>query len=228
MLLSIKNLHKKFNTEAEDVIIFNDFSLNVLQGESLAITGESGSGKSTLLNLIAKLDSFNQGKIFFEDTDIGLFNENQTSYYRNQDLGFIFQFHFLLKDFNVLENVALNALIGGLNEKDAKEKSAYLLNEVGLSDKVKYNIAKLSGGERQRVAIARSLINDPKLILADEPTGSLDEKNCKAIQNLLFTLTAKKNCSLLLVTHDKVLASLASRQIHLKKYSYENNENYEN
>lgn len=222
MLLSIKNLHKKFNTETEDVIIFKDFSLDVAQGQSLAITGESGSGKSTLLNLIAKLDDFNQGKIFFENNDIKSFTENQTSYYRNQDLGFIFQFHFLLKDFNVLENVSLNALIGGLNEKEAKEKSAYLLNEVGLSDKVKYSIEKLSGGERQRVAIARALINDPKLILADEPTGSLDEKNSMAIQNLLFTLTTKKNCSLLLVTHDKVLASLANKQIHLKKYSYEN------
>lgn len=216
-IIELEDLYKSYRTGDEELVVFDGFSFKAEAGESVAVTGESGSGKSTLLNLIAGLDSFQKGRLAVCSQPIKDLNEQELSRYRNRNLGFIFQFHFLLKDFNALENVAMPALIGGQSLKTAKRRALELLEAVQLADKQKRFLGQLSGGERQRVAIARALMNDPQLILADEPTGSLDEKNADKAAELLLDLTAKGRKTLLLVTHDRQLAKKCRRSISLAK-----------
>ena len=215
-LLRIEHLEKWFEAGTERQIIFSDFSYALDQGQTLAVTGESGSGKSTLLNLIAGLDAIQGGEIYSCGYCVSSMDEKGLASYRNSSLGFIFQMHFLLNDFTALENVLMPAMIGNQAAK-AKDRAKFLLDKVGLSNKMKSFPRQLSGGECQRVAIARALVNDPQMILADEPTGSLDRRNADLVRDLLFRLVEEERKTLILVTHDERIASLCRYRLPLSK-----------
>ena len=168
----------------------------------MSITGSSGSGKSTLLNMIGGLEKIDSGTITAGEYIVSDANDEQLTVYRRHFLGFVFQFHYLLKDFSTIENVMLPALIAGEKKSSARERAYMLLQEVHLDDRAEQNVLQLSGGERQRVAVARALINDPALILADEPTGNLDPTNAIVVRNLLFSMVQKHKKALIVVTHD--------------------------
>lgn len=209
IVLKIDNLKKiyKDNISGESLTILDGLSMEVSEGSKNIIIGESGSGKSTLLNIIGALDSITEGSVKVGEFDLSKMNETSLEKFRSKFLGLIFQFHYLLKDFTALENVFLPAYMTGTSKKDAMEKAKSLLVDVGLEHRMNHIPAKLSGGERQRVAVARSLINDPKLILADEPTGNLDPVNAQIISELLFSVVEKYKKTLILVTHDKEIAT---------------------
>ena len=205
-ILFISNLVKKFEANNENLIILDNLNFEIMKPQKIIITGESGSGKSTLLNIIAGLDSFNEGKIYAGEYIVHNLEETKLSEYRSKYLGLIFQFHYLLKDFTALENIMLPSLIKGTNKREAKEKAIMLLEEVKLQNRINHYPCELSGGERQRVAVARSLINEPYLILADEPTGNLDKDNAILVRDLLFSVVEKHKKTLILVTHDIEIA----------------------
>lgn len=217
IILKISDLEKKYTTDSETLVVFNDLNFDVARGSKNTIVGESGCGKSTLLNIIAGIDKFSSGKVIAGKWNIGILNEKQLSEYRSKFLGIIFQFHYLLKDFSALENVYMPALIAGVSKKEAVKKAEQLLEDVGVYDRKKHLPSQLSGGERQRVAVARALINNPKLILADEPTGNLDPANAEKIGNLLFSMTEKYQKTLILVTHDLNLAKKGDRQLKISE-----------
>lgn len=208
VVLSIKNLTKTYKDQisGEELTILKDLSVDFLAGSKNIIIGESGCGKSTLLNIVGALDSITSGSVVAGKYNISELNEQGLEEYRSKYLGLIFQFHYLLKDFTALENVFLPAYMTGLSKKQAMDKAKQLLVDVGMEHRMDHIPAKLSGGERQRVAVARSLINDPSLILADEPTGNLDPANSKLISELLFSVVDKYNKTLILVTHDREIA----------------------
>ena len=205
-IIQIKDLEKTYFSDSEELTILKDLNLTVKQGTKVVIVGESGSGKSTLLNIIGGIDKITTGSVIAGKWNLTNLNETEVSEYRSTFLGLIFQFHYLLKDFTALENVYMPALIAGLPKKEALEKAEKLLQDVGVYERKDHLPSQLSGGERQRVAVARSLINDPSLILADEPTGNLDPANAVLIGDLLFSMVEKYNKTLLLVTHDLSLA----------------------
>ena len=205
-IVEIKNLEKTYVSDSEKLTILKDLNLTVKEGSKLVIVGESGSGKSTLLNIIGGIDKVTSGSVIAGKWDISTLNEAELAEYRSSFLGLIFQFHYLLKDFSALENVFMPAYIAGVPKKQAEEMAAQLLNDVGVYDRKDHLPSQLSGGERQRVAVARSLINNPELILADEPTGNLDPANAGLIGDLLFSMVEKYNKTLILVTHDLSLA----------------------
>lgn len=205
-ILIIKNLEKKYITDSEELTVLKNLNLTVEEGSKLVIAGESGSGKSTLLNIIGGIDSATSGSVTAGNWEVTSLNEAKMAEYRSNFIGLIFQFHHLLKDFTALENVYMPALIAGLSKKEAVERAQALLNDVGISERMNHLPSQLSGGERQRVACARALINNPTLILADEPTGNLDPANAEKIGDLLFSLSDKYKKTLILVTHDMKLA----------------------
>ncbi len=205
-VITIENLEKTYYSDSEELTILKNLNLIVKEGSKIVIVGESGSGKSTLLNIIGGIDKITAGSVKAGKWDLGKLNESQIAEYRSTFLGLIFQFHYLLKDFTALENVYMPALIAGLPKKEALEKAEKLLQDVGVYDRRNHLPSQLSGGERQRIAVARSLINDPSLILADEPTGNLDPANASLIGDLLFSMVEKYKKTLLLVTHDLKLA----------------------
>jgi lipoprotein-releasing system ATP-binding protein len=209
IILQIDNLKKTFkdNISGESLTIIDGLSMKVFEGSKNIIIGESGSGKSTLLNIIGALDSITEGSVKVGEFDLSVMDESSLEKFRSKFLGLIFQFHYLLKDFTALENVFIPAYMTGVPKKEAMEKAKSLLVDVGLEHRMNHIPAKLSGGERQRVAVARSLINDPKLILADEPTGNLDPANAKLVSELLFSMVEKYKKTLILVTHDKEIAT---------------------
>jgi lipoprotein-releasing system ATP-binding protein len=202
----IASLTKTFATPTDTLTILRGLDLAVPGGTRAVITGESGSGKSTLLHIIAGLDTATSGTISVAGHSIDALDEDDLGTYRSKTLGLIFQFHYLLKDFTALENVYLPAYMVGVSKKAAREKALALLDAVGLVDRAGHLPSQLSGGERQRTAVARSLINDPAVILADEPTGNLDPLNAEHIGTLLFDLCGKFHKTLLMVTHDRGLA----------------------
>ncbi len=206
-ILEIKGLEKTFESKAECLTVLKDLDFSVIEGTKNVITGESGSGKSTLLNIIAGIDRATKGQVLFNNQDIASFTESQISSYRSNSIGLVFQFHHLLKDFTALENVCIPAMILGTSKKEAAEKGEKLLKDAGIWERRNHLPTKLSGGERQRVAVARALINDPALILADEPTGNLDPENAAVIGDLLFSMSDLYKKTLILVTHDRSLAS---------------------
>ncbi len=208
-ILQIKDLEKTYISDSEHLTILKDLNLAVEEGCKVVIVGESGSGKSTLLNIIGGIDKITSGSVLAGTNlqyDLSKLDETEIAEYRSSFLGLIFQFHYLLKDFTALENVYMPAFIAGLPKKEAEEKAAALLQDVGVYDRRDHLPSQLSGGERQRVAVARSLINNPSLILADEPTGNLDPANAALIGDLLFSMVEKYKKTLLLVTHDLTLA----------------------
>lgn len=205
-IITINQLEKTYVSKGETLTILKDLSLLVPEGQKVIVVGESGSGKSTLLNIIAGIDSATKGTVIAGDWNISELKEKDLTDYRANFLGLVFQFHYLLKDFTALENVFLPAYMKGLGKKEAIEKAKVLLEDVGLADRMTHLPNELSGGERQRVAVARALINDPKLILADEPTGNLDPANATMISDLLFSMVEKHKKTLILVTHDSKIA----------------------
>lgn len=207
-IVQITNLEKTYQTDSECLTILQNVDLSVEQGTKVVITGESGSGKSTLLNMLGGIDTITSGSIIAGKWDISKLSEKELSEYRSSFLGLIFQFHYLLKDFTALENVYLPSFMAGMPKKQAIQKAEQLLQDVGVYERKNHLPSQLSGGERQRVAVARSLINEPELILADEPTGNLDRENALLIGNILFSMVEKYNKTLFLVTHDTSLASL--------------------
>ena len=208
-ILQIKDLEKTYISDSERLTILKDLNLTVEEGSKVVIVGESGSGKSTLLNIIGGIDKITAGTVLAGTNaqyDLSKLDETEIAEYRSSFLGLIFQFHYLLKDFTALENVYMPAYIAGVPKKEAEGKAAALLQDVGVYDRRDHLPSQLSGGERQRVAVARSLINNPSLILADEPTGNLDPANAALIGDLLFSMVEKYKKTLLLVTHDLTLA----------------------
>ena len=218
-IVSITNLERTYKTDSENLTVLKGLNLEVKEGSKVAIVGESGSGKSTLLNIIGGIDKADNGQIIAGKWDLTSLSESELSDYRSGFLGLIFQFHYLLKDFTALENVYMAALIAGTPKKEAVARAEKLLDDVGLLQRKDHLPSQLSGGERQRVAVARALINDPQLILADEPTGNLDPQNAIKIGDLLFNMVEKYHKTLILVTHDLKLAQKADIQYRIVKGS---------
>ncbi len=209
-ILSAINISKSF--DGTEVLKGIDLSIN--ESEIISITGPSGAGKTTLLNILGTIetpDSNKDSKLSICDTDVFGLNDKELSNFRNKNIGFVFQFHELLPEFTCYENVCLPAWIGDNNK--IKDRAEYLFNELGLIDKLDKKPATLSGGEKQRVSIARALINNPKIILADEPSGNLDSKNSEKLYDIFFNLRKKINCTFIIVTHNQSLAKKADRQI---------------
>ena len=190
--------------------------LSIKKGEIVSIVGPSGAGKTTLLQIIGTLDKPNEGEVMINDTNISKLSNNKLSDFRNQHIGFVFQFHQLLPEFTALENIMIPAFIGGVSKSVAKQKAEELLEFMQLKDRAHHKPNELSGGEKQRVAVARALINNPEVILADEPSGSLDSKNKRELHQLFFDLRDKYGQTFVIVTHDEELASITDRTIHLK------------
>ncbi len=215
-LIDMTTVKKIYHTGAEDLEVLQSIDLTVDRGQTVLITGESGSGKSTLLNMIGGLDEVSAGKIVVNGIAITSLDEYELTGYRNKVIGFIFQFHYLLKDFTALENVMLPCVIANDRLGDARDKALKLLNDVGLAQRKDHYPSQLSGGERQRVAVARALINSPELILADEPTGNLDEKNSDIVLKLLFELVGRYNKTMVMVTHDTGIIRMGNKSYLLE------------
>ena len=215
LLIACKDLSKTFPSLDEEII--KKLNLNIKEGDHTAIVGVSGSGKSTLLHLMAGLEKASSGQIEILDQDISFLNQDELGVLRNKHLGFVYQFHHLLSDFNAIENVAIPLLIRRYAYKQAFKEAEALLKKIGLSKRLTHKPSELSGGERQRVAIARSLITKPKCILADEPTGNLDGKTAHFVFDLLLDLAKENRSTLVLVTHDIQLASKLKFQYKLNQ-----------
>jgi lipoprotein-releasing system ATP-binding protein len=214
-LLKCTNMSKEYNDGENSVKVLKNINFSINKAEQVAIVGSSGSGKSTLLHLLGALDKPTSGQVTFEQQDIFTFSSNQQAQFRNQSLGFVYQFHHLLPEFSALENVAMPLLIAKKTIKQANELAMAMLDKVGLSHRYKHKPSELSGGERQRVAIARALVTQPKLILADEPTGNLDQKTGESIYQLLSDLREQMHTSFVVVTHDTQLAKRLDRSLNL-------------
>lgn len=215
-LLSCQSLYKTYREGSMETEVLKGVSFSVQKGELVSIIGTSGSGKSTLLHILGALDDATKGEVTFLGEDLSKLSANKQAKIRNQHVGFVYQFHHLLSDFSALENVAMPLLIGGTKPDLAKRKAQALLEKVGLSHRVSHRPSELSGGERQRVAIARALVNEPSLVLADEPTGNLDHNTALAIYDLMRQLNSESGTAFLVVTHDSELAAKMDRQMHMQ------------
>ena len=211
-MLEIRNINKSFGT----LQVLKDVSLNVPDGEITTIVGPSGAGKTTLLQIAGTLDRPDTGSVSYDGEELTDMKEKKLAAFRNRNIGFIFQFHELLPEFTATENVAMPALIGGMSLRKASRKAEELLGMLGLGDRLRHKPAQLSGGEKQRTAIARALINQPKIILADEPTGSLDSQNRDEIQKLISELCREQGQTFLMVTHDLTLTSIAHKTVYMR------------
>ena len=216
-LLSVRDLYKSFLEGEKEISILRGLDLDLNHGERLAVVGESGVGKSMLLHLIGTLDRPTKGEILYLDKVIPMDDETALSHFRNREIGFVFQFHYLLPDFSAVENVMVPAMIQRMDLARARSEAERLLEMVGLKDRMSHRPGKLSGGEQQRVAVARSVILEPKLILADEPTGSLDLRIGEGVQDLLFRLNEEKGIALVVATHNQDFAKKIGRQVELRE-----------
>ncbi|MEO8149587.1 MAG: ABC transporter ATP-binding protein [Bacteroidia bacterium] len=212
MLLQIQNLHKSY----QQVHVLKGINMQVNKGEIISIVGASGAGKTTLLQIIGTLDKADTGSINFEGTNMMQLQGKQLATFRNQKLGFIFQFHNLLPEFTALENVCIPAFIAKKSKKESEKKAAELLEFLNLSSRASHKPSELSGGEQQRVAVARALINNPSLLLADEPSGNLDSQNAKELHDLFFKLRNQFNQTFIIVTHNAGFADMADRKLTIK------------
>lgn len=210
-MIEIEGITKSFG----QLQVLKGIDLNIDKGEVVSIVGPSGAGKTTLLQIIGTLDRADSGRVIINGTDVSRMKEKELSAFRNKEIGFVFQFHQLLPEFTALENVTIPALIKGVSAAEAKKKSMEMLDFLGLSERASHKPAELSGGEKQRVAVARALINNPSVVLADEPSGSLDTKNKEELHNLFFELRDKLGQTFVIVTHDEGLASQTDRTVHM-------------
>ncbi len=215
-ILRCRQLTKRYDQGGLDVDVLKGVDLNIEKGERVAIMGASGSGKSTLLHLLGGLEKASSGEVILDGVDINKVSAAKLAKLRNKSLGFIYQSHHLLGEFTVLENVAMPLLIAGISVKQASIRAGALLQRVGLGHRVEHKPGELSGGERQRAAVARALINEPCLILADEPTGNLDSKTADQVYQLMLELNQELNVSFLVVTHDHELAARMGKVLHME------------
>ncbi|HVV68065.1 MAG TPA: lipoprotein-releasing ABC transporter ATP-binding protein LolD [Gammaproteobacteria bacterium] len=215
LVLQCANLSKHFSEGKLKVEVLRSVNLNIHRSERVAIIGSSGAGKSTLLHVLGGLDKPTTGKVWIAGNEVHALSESKKSQLRNQYLGFIYQFHHLLPEFNALENVAMPLLIGNCPPKQAEERSKAMLEQVGMGHRLLHRLGELSGGERQRVAIARALVNNPVCVLADEPTGNLDHRNAEHVIDLMLDLNSRLKTSLVIVTHDLTLAAKMDRTLTL-------------
>ena len=211
-MIKVTNIHKRFGS----LEVLKGISLEVKQGELISIVGASGAGKTTLLQIMGTLSRADEGEIEIDGHNLTTLSENALARLRNQRFGFVFQFHHLLPEFSAVENVAIPALIAGRERKEAETRARELLTMMGLAERLEHKPAQLSGGEQQRVSIARALINNPAVLLADEPSGNLDSRNRDEIHRLFFELREKLGQTIVIVTHDEKLASMADRCIRIE------------
>ena len=211
-MIQLHDINKSFGS----LQVLKGIDLTINQGEIVSIVGPSGAGKTTLLQIIGTLDRADSGRVLFDGVDVSLYNEKQLSAFRNEHIGFVFQFHQLLPEFSAVENVMMPALIKGDSMADARRRAMEMLDFLGLTDRATHKPAELSGGEKQRVAVARALVNRPQVILADEPSGSLDTQNREELHRLFFDLRRDLGQTFIIVTHDESLAATTDRTIHLR------------
>ena len=211
-MIKINNVEKSYG----NIKVLKGIDLEIADSEIIAICGASGAGKSTLLHIIGTLDKPDKGDVLFDNTSIFTIKDKDLSLFRNQNIGFVFQFHHLLLEFNAVENVALPAMIAGISKQNALKKAQEILQIMKLSDRLLHKPAQLSGGEQQRVAVARALINNPRIVLADEPSGNLDTEHARYLHQLFFELREKFNKTFVIVTHNEELAHLSDRKIIIR------------
>ena len=212
-MMSLQSVSKCFYLKTSKIEILKKASFNIYKGETIAVVGSSGIGKSTLLNLIGTLDKPDSGKILFQEDDLSLYNDEKLAYFRNLKIGFVFQFHYLLKGFSALENVLMPGLIAHKNKKSVEKSASNMLERVGLSSRVSHRVEDLSGGEQQRVALARALVMEPDVLLADEPTGNLDQKNSNSVHALIDELNKELGMTVIVVTHNNEFAQMMTRNV---------------
>ncbi len=208
LLLSAENIHKTYTGKAEPVHVLKGVDITINRDDLTAIVGSSGSGKSTLLHILGGLDRPDKGTILFRNTDLSRMDDETLARFRNRNIGFVFQFHHLLPEFTALENVFMPGLIAGKPMSEIRERAGYLLEETGLKDRMDHRPSELSGGEQQRVAVARALMNEPEIIMADEPTGNLDEANTEKLLSVLMDIKQKEKTAIVLITHDSRIAGI--------------------
>jgi len=223
-MITIKDIKKSFGS----LEVLKGIDLHIEKGEVVSIVGPSGAGKTTLLQIIGTLDKPDAGSILIDNVNVTTLSQKKLADFRNRHIGFVFQFHQLLPEFTALENIMIPAYIAGTGSKAAKQRAEELLQFMGLSDRAKHKPNELSGGEKQRVAVARALVNNPAVILADEPSGSLDTKNKEELHQLFFDLRDKFGQTFVIVTHDEQLASITDRTIHMRDGLLENLDNLDN
>ena len=211
-MIQLHDIRKSFGS----LQVLKGIDLTINQGEIVSIVGPSGAGKTTLLQIIGTLDRADSGRVLFDGVDVSLYNEKQLSAFRNEHIGFVFQFHQLLPEFSAVENVMMSALIKGDSMADSRRRAMEMLDFLGLTDRASHKPSELSGGEKQRVAVARALVNRPQVILADEPSGSLDTQNKEELHRLFFDLRRDLGQTFIIVTHDESLAATTDRTIHLR------------
>ena len=211
-MIEARNIVKRYG----DLEVLRGVDLDIAQGEIVSIVGPSGAGKTTLLHIVGTLDTPQQGEVCYEGKNVFSLKDKELAHFRNRNIGFVFQFHQLLPEFTMLENVAIPALLGGTSRSEAMERARRLLERMHLGDRLDHKPSQLSGGECQRVAVARALINSPKVILADEPSGSLDSQNKQELHQLFFDLRDELGQTLIIVTHDEGLAAQADRTLHMR------------
>ena len=215
-ILTVKSLSKSFSKGDGKIDVLKNINLTIKKREAICITGGSGVGKSTFLHVIGTLDRPSRGEVFYYNKNLNLATDMELADFRSQKMGFIFQFHYLLGEFNALENIMIAGQIGKKSFKESKERAEYLTELVGIADRRKHFPAELSGGEQQRVAIARALVNEPEIILADEPTGNLDAKNTVNVLNIFFELKARFGITFISASHDSVFAKAFPKLLHMK------------